>query len=254
MTEFQAFQKIPRLSRGCIITEKIDGTNAQMFIDFVGERGAGKLALVNNDPNSPLFVRAGSRTRWLTPDNDNFGFAGWVYDHADELALLGPGRHFGEWWGKGIQRGYGLSERRFSLFNVSRWIDTNMSTCPEGYILPLDAAPAPVCCHVVPVLYQGPFSVAAADAQIAHLQCNGSIAAPGFMKPEGVVVFHEASGHLYKKTCEHDGGPKNVHHLRAEGKLPRSPQARPYDPNCSGRRKGLTAPFFGVFKRKTDDI
>lgn len=30
--KFQPFNKIPRLSRGCIITEKIDGTNASVII------------------------------------------------------------------------------------------------------------------------------------------------------------------------------------------------------------------------------
>lgn len=34
--EFQGFQKIPRLSRECIITEKIDGTNA--FIEVLERR------------------------------------------------------------------------------------------------------------------------------------------------------------------------------------------------------------------------
>jgi hypothetical protein len=79
-----------------------------------------------------------SRSRWITPDDDNFGFAAWVEANRDELLTLGPGRHFGEWWGSGIQRGYGLpkGEKRFSLFNVSRWGESR-----------------PACCHVVPVLY-----------------------------------------------------------------------------------------------------
>ena len=34
---------------------------------------------------------------------------------------------------------------------------------------------------------------------------EGSVfAAPGFFKPEGVVVFHVASNHLYKMTIEKD--------------------------------------------------
>ena len=31
-TEIQTFNKIPRLSRDCVITEKLDGTNAQILI------------------------------------------------------------------------------------------------------------------------------------------------------------------------------------------------------------------------------
>lgn len=131
--DFVPFPKIPRLKRGCIITEKIDGTNAQVVI---GEDGS---------------VRAGSRTRWITPDNDNFGFASWVKQHEEELRELGPGQHFGEWWGVGIQRGYGLSERRFSLFNATRWKDE----CPS-------------CCHVVPVLYEGDFSTDTSDNTIPN--------------------------------------------------------------------------------------
>jgi hypothetical protein len=97
MAEFREFPKMARLSREIIITEKIDGTNAQIFIGEDGE------------------FLCGSRTRWITPENDNYGFAKWAYERKDDLIRdLGPGRHFGEWWGQGIQRGYGLKEKRFS--------------------------------------------------------------------------------------------------------------------------------------------
>ena len=95
--EFRPFPKIPRFDREVIITEKIDGTNASVHVTDDGH------------------VFAGSRNRWLTWDQDNFGFARWVKEHEDELRTgLGPGTHFGEWWGLGIQRGYDLHERRFS--------------------------------------------------------------------------------------------------------------------------------------------
>jgi hypothetical protein len=32
LPSFEEFQKIPRLRRDCVITEKIDGTNAQIYI------------------------------------------------------------------------------------------------------------------------------------------------------------------------------------------------------------------------------
>ena len=79
--EFKGFPKMARLSREIIVTEKIDGTNAQVFITDDGD------------------VMAGSRTRWIYPGDDNFGFAAWVQEHRDELLTLGPGQHFGEWWG-----------------------------------------------------------------------------------------------------------------------------------------------------------
>jgi LexA DNA binding domain len=40
------------------------------------------------------------------------------------------------------------------------------------------------------------------------LRSDGSAAAPGFMRPEGVVIFHTASGALFKQTIEKDEEPK----------------------------------------------
>lgn len=178
--EFVEFPKIARLSRECIITEKIDGTNGCICI---GENGE-------------FFV--GSRTRWLSPETeDNHGFLLWALTNKEELLKLGQGRHFGEWWGSGIQRGYGLvkGEKRFSLFNVHRWADD---------------AVRPACCHVVPELWRGTFSTQAANEQIDILRRTGSKAAPGFMKPEGIVIFHTAQGFLFKKTIEKDEKPKGM--------------------------------------------
>jgi hypothetical protein len=178
--EFREFEKISRLNRDVVVTEKIDGTNGLVWVSDDG-----------------LTVRAGSRSRWITPESDNFGFARWVEDHADELRLLGPGYHYGEWWGSGIQRRYGLTEKRWSLFNVARWGD--------------DAA-RPKCCHVVPTLASG---MGLADVEgsavgdaLRLLRTAGSQASPGFMKPEGVVVYHTAARTLFKVTLERDEAPK----------------------------------------------
>jgi hypothetical protein len=179
--EFIEFPKMARFAREIIVTEKIDGTNAQVWISDDGTD-----------------IRAGSRNRWLTYSEDNFGFAKWVMDHRDELLTLGPGRHFGEWWGSGIQRRYGLDEKRFSLFNVSRWADF---TSPS---------PRPSCCHVVPALYRGPFDQRAIDDCLAELAREGSVAAPGFMKPEGIVIFHTAGNVGFKRTIEKDDQPKSL--------------------------------------------
>jgi hypothetical protein len=171
---FIEFPKISRFAREVIVTEKIDGTNAQVFIDDLGEN-----------------IYAGSRSRWITPDDDNFGFARWVHEHRNALLKLGPGSHFGEWWGAGIQRRYGLDEKRFSLFNVSRWAEER-----------------PACCDVVPTIWRGPFEDLRIGEVIEALAKDGSVAAPGFMKPEGVVIFHVPSGTLFKKTIEKDEQPK----------------------------------------------
>jgi hypothetical protein len=193
---FAGFAKMARLSRECIVTEKIDGTNAQILITDEGN------------------VYAGSRTRWITPDDDNYGFAGWVRDNQSDLLTLGAGRHFGEWWGQGIQRKYGMPEKRFSLFNVARWClhGNTPQSIPTGdprIVKTQDILPS--CCHLVPVLYRGVFSTDAVDSALAELKENGSVASPGFMKPEGVVVFHIAGNVGFKKTIEKDEEPKSLY-------------------------------------------
>lgn len=137
--QFVPFPKIPRLKRGCVITEKIDGTNAQVV---VGE------------------------------DGSVLGFARWVAEHADGLRE---------------PRGYGLHERRFSLFNAGRW-----------------SSERPACCGVVPVLYAGDFSTDAVDETMRHLKATGSYAAPGFFSPEGIIVYMTAARHTYKVLAEND--------------------------------------------------
>lgn len=187
MNEFQDFPKIARWSREIIITEKIDGTNAQIYIGEDGE------------------FLTGSRTRWIMPEDDNYGFSRWAHANKEELMKLGPGRHFGEWWGQGVQRGYGLKEKRFSLFNASRWFDVDgMSEDLTG------RAMAPACCHVVPVLVKGPNEPGVIEAALAVLKEKGSYAAPGFMDPEGVVLFHIAGNVGFKKTIKKDEVPKGM--------------------------------------------
>lgn len=173
--EFQAWPKLARFNRGVVVTEKIDGTNAQILITDDGR------------------IRAGSRTRWITPENDNFGFARWVEANRDQLLRLGPGRHFGEWWGQGIQRRYGLTEKRFSLFNTSRW--TGSPDLPE-------------CCSVVPVLWHGNLLDLNLRQVLDDLRTSGSVAAPGWMTPEGIVLFHSRSGMMYKWTFDNNDEAK----------------------------------------------
>lgn len=195
--EFKEFPKMARLSRDIIITEKIDGTNAQILITESGD----------------LFV--GSRTKWITPQDDNAGFARWVEGNKSELLKLGAGRHFGEWWGSGIQRGYGLpkGEKRLSLFNVSRWalhgtepkriltadprIEKYQDILPEGILL-------------VPELYRGEFDTQKINDVLDDLKTTGSHASPGFMNPEGIVVFHIAGNVGFKKTIKNDEVPKSL--------------------------------------------
>ena len=194
--DFNGFPKMARLNRQCIVTEKIDGTNAQILITEDGG------------------FYTGSRNRWITPQDDNFGFSAWAHEHKEELMQLGVGRHFGEWWGQGIQRKYGLDHKRFSLFNTLRWhtygepprpIPNNDPRAEVKY-----TRPAPDCCHVVPVLYEGLFSTLTVHDCLYELDIYGSNAAPGFMKPEGIIVYHVAAGVGFKVTIENDHQPKGL--------------------------------------------
>lgn len=195
--EFMEFPKMARLSREIIITEKIDGTNAQILITESGD----------------LFV--GSRTRWITVQDDNFGFAKWVSENKDTVMQLGKGRHFGEWWGSGIQRGYGLQkgEKRFSLFNVGRWAlhgtkPKQIVTADPRVVKFQDVLPEGI--SLVPELYRGEFDTAVINDVLRRLELNGSVASPNFMNPEGIVVFHTAGNVGFKKTIKNDEIPKSL--------------------------------------------
>jgi hypothetical protein len=191
-----------------VVTEKIDGTNAQIYIANFAEVDESILSEAVGCHGGD-YIFAGSRNRFVSPGKkDNFGFAGWVWENKDELFALGPGRHFGEWWGRGIQRTYGLDEKRFSLFNVGRWLDPHL----VYRLLDHDERVlAPNCCHVVPVL--GTMETINADWVddiVDELRDSGSKAAPGFDKPEGVMVFHTAGNVGFKVTLENDDKPKGL--------------------------------------------
>lgn len=67
----------------------------------------------------------------------------------------------------------------------------------------------PACVGLVPVLYRGLFVTEKADHMIERLRHEGSLAEPGYMNPEGVVVYHTASGVMFKKTLVKDEQPKS---------------------------------------------
>lgn len=214
---FVPFDKIPRWNREVVITEKIDGTNAAIIIWPLHDAPGTPIATVTDEGGVAHAVFAQSRTRLIHPGKttDNYGFAAWVQENASELvALLGPGRHFGEWYGKGIQRGYGLDHKRFALFNVKQWDwlvshgsgENPFQIHPD---LPID---------VVPVLAVAsgpndavtPWGTATVDEVLERLAGYGSVLVPGFERPEGVVLYHTAAGQLFKATLENDDAPKGV--------------------------------------------
>ena len=190
-----------RYSREVIVTEKIDGTNAQVFIGEDGE------------------FLTGSRKRWITPSDDNYGFSNWANEHKDELLKLGPGRHFGEWWGSKIQRGYGLTngEKRFSLFNTTRWKSESSVVsvdCNSDWFCKREEVPS--CVEIVPVLWIGLFDDLDTDYILDELVNNGSVAAPNFVNPEGIVIYHIASNAAFKKTIKNDSVPKTMVYARTQ--------------------------------------
>lgn len=169
--QFVGWPKIHRLFRDVVVTEKIDGSNAAVCISEDGSD-----------------IWAQSRKRLITPDDDNFGFARWVEENREELLLLGPGVHHGEWYGAGIQRRYGLEDKRFMLFNTARW----------------NAENTPACCETSTVLYEGVMDTEIIDDVIEKLRISGSQHVPGFPDPEGIVVYHTHSRTLFKVTLEKD--------------------------------------------------
>lgn len=80
-------------------------------------------------------LRAQSRTQFITPDNDNAGFAAWVFANEKAwkkvLSLNAGGDDTqvivrGEWCGKGIQKGTALNQidkKVFCIFAVELWTD-----------------------------------------------------------------------------------------------------------------------------------
>ncbi|WP_208861723.1 RNA ligase family protein [Mycobacteroides salmoniphilum] len=179
--EFKPWPKTPRLNgASMVITEKIDGTNACIIITEDGEVGAQ------------------SRNRLITKENDNYGFARWVDENQGQLLHdLGTGYHYGEWWGSGIQSGYGLvnGEKRFSLFNTGRWADEEFAVPGLG---------------VVPVLFQYQLDTHYIAKAVQELSEVGSKAAPGFMNPEGVIVYIPRANQVFKVLIENDDIPKGL--------------------------------------------
>ncbi len=204
--EFTPWPKTPRLFRDAIITEKIDGTNAAVIVklaepsDF--EDAPGDIFVVDS---VAYRIGAQSRSRLIYPGQDNFAFAKWVWENAcDIIRVLGEGVHFGEWWGSGIQRGYGLTgdDKRFSLFNVNRYQKLLQEACLADIEVPG--------LSTVPLLDAYTFSTERVRKVLAELAETGSQAAPGFMRPEGVIVFHSQSRSVYKALLENDDQPKGA--------------------------------------------
>lgn len=194
MGQFKGWGSTPRWHKGLTITEKINGTNAAIVI-YNGQ------------------VKAQSRKRMITPDDDNFGFAKWVYDNAGALTdTLGYGYHYGEWFGPGIQKNpLGVESKRFALFHATKYTEDN------GYELnKVDGL------ETVPLLFHGQadlFTVAhtvenlatfgtrvegAATQEIVEVFAGEDGSYTVKAKAEGVIVWHKETKQNYKILLEDD--------------------------------------------------
>lgn len=180
--DFRGWPKIPRIASSMVlVTEKLDGTSACLSFDSQGN------------------LACQSRRRIVTPDDDNYGFAAWCETNRDSLWNdLGVGKWFGEWWGGGCQRGYGLAkgDMRFSLFNTQAWAERTTPAFTPG----LGAVPV----LASGVLYDIPRMM---DDCLETLVLDGSRAVPGYRNPEGYVV--DVAGTRLKEILN-SPGPKSA--------------------------------------------
>lgn len=189
--DFLPMPKTSHLISPVIVTEKIDGTNGCIEVADFGNGPEAISAcsrerrLMSSFEDSPLiWHKLDAKGRPV----DNYGFGAWVAEHGEQLAkALGAGRHFGEWWGQGIQRGYGQTSKRFSLFNVKH--EAALSGAVKG----------------VPVLYEGDLYDGMIDDCLRGLRERGSVAAPGFKNFEGIVVHFAHNRTSFKVVLDAQG-------------------------------------------------
>lgn len=181
-----------------VVTEKLDGTNIGFLIDQEKD-----------------LIAAISRNKRILPDlytdNDNFGIYDYVLTNREKLIeVLGTGIHYGEWVGKGIQRGYGMSGREFVLFNTNKWMERQeeLKQIPN--------------CSLVPVLYKGTMVDGLLPYLMGRLEKNGSVFAPNYMNPEGIVIYIEALAMKFKMTFKGDF-PKWKQEGKSDKRPPESP-------------------------------
>ena len=208
MSNYASFPSIERLENiYCVISEKVDGTNSLIEINEVFPVGEPK----------EIQVRFGSRNRYITFNNDNAGFANFFRHYearfkdvaADiilkELEVSGetltecqeqyPLRIYGEWFGSGIQRGYGLKDKffmPFSTFYAEKLIE---------YQVPNIIKPN--------IMYTGKFSQEIADICMQTLT-NGSLVIPEFKRPEGIVIHFPKYNLRLKQTFEGSKWEQNI--------------------------------------------
>lgn len=205
--QFKSWGSTPRFHKGLHITEKINGTNAGVSVQGVSKDESPEFVkdgIVVAGVDCDWIVRAQSRKRIITPGDDNFGFAAWVWDNAEGLAnLLGFGYHYGEWYGEGIQKNpLAVKGRWWALFNTWHWgRPENLNRLRMVDIPGLTT---------VPVLHDeqrdGPADFSTIPKILNDLTNWGSLAdgsAPEG-EPEGIIVWQRETQQRYKILLRED--------------------------------------------------
>lgn len=194
---FEAWPKTKHIDKALgsvVVTEKIDGTNACIVFE----------------PDGTMYVQ--SRNRIITPFADNQGFAKWAArNEKDLLHVLGVGRHYGEWWGKGIGRKYDMNHNVFSVFNVGRFYRTepgaedSMATRAKGTRIFNEIS-------AVPHIFTGTYGCEQMVTAIRRLEETQSLAAAAYgingAVPEGVCFYFREFDKVAKLVFAHPGKHK----------------------------------------------
>lgn len=185
--DFKGYPKTPRLEQETVtISEKVDGTNGVLYIH------KPHLCDVTNGIELSPYVLAGSRSKWLQDEGkkswDNHGFGAWVAEHASELHNLPAGFHYGEWYGKGINHGYGMTDRKFMLFNRKRYERLeDLPKCVELETIIEDEVPVYELLSVI-------------DRIKNEVSVKGSYHVPGQAMVEGLIMRFRLSAKVYKEV------------------------------------------------------
>lgn len=206
-SEFKAWREIEKFTGiHVIVTEKIHGANCHVN--------------VVSQPDGSLKAIAGKRTSYVGTQG-LFGFGEFVTSNEKEICeKLGPGRHYAEWTGAGVNGDYGLKNKTAVLFNTRHHGPKKAAgVLPDRF-------------DVVPVLYDGPYVQEKIDEVLADLKANGSKFSHGYMRPEGVVLFFPLFN-AYKKIVFK---PEETGWTKSE-KMAKDPNAPKVD------YSGLAAPY-----------
>jgi len=216
VAQFEEWPSTARLFRDVVITEKLDGTNACVIFEWIDDIDApaiddwkpfGSIRVVR-EGSARYAVYAQSRKRLITPSNDNAGFAKWVEKNADRLFhVLGPGRHYGEWWGQGIGRKYDMDRKVFSTFNTAAWFREEYNGEEDLTSRAMRAKYAGIDVDCVPILDTFTFSEDRIRDVADALRGNGSFATAkytgkAFPNPEGICIYHKGADRVFKYTFD----------------------------------------------------